>query len=179
MKNTEKELSFLDHLEVLRWHLLRAGSSILIFATLAFIYKDFVFDQVLLAPMNSNFPTYIFFCNLSEWLSLGDLLCFGDYNWNLNNFTISGQIAAHIIISLFAGLVIAFPYVFWELWRFIKPALYVILNAPRHLIYTVGWLKHSTVFHSMCLSIRNTQKVHLSMQACWHWIIIIASKRLN
>ena len=60
MKNTEKELSFLDHLEVLRWHLLRAGSSILIFATLAFIYKDFVFDQVLLAPMNSNFPTYIF-----------------------------------------------------------------------------------------------------------------------
>ena len=65
MKNTEKELSFLDHLEVLRWHLLRASSSILIFATLAFIYKDFVFDQVLLAPMNSNFPTYIFFCNLS------------------------------------------------------------------------------------------------------------------
>ena len=74
--------------------------------------------------MNSNFPTYIFFCNLSGWLSLGDLLCFGDYNWNLNNFTISGQFAAHIIISLFAGLVIAFPYVFWELWRFIKPALY-------------------------------------------------------
>lgn len=124
MKNTEKELSFLDHLEVLRWHLLRASSSILIFATLAFIFKDFVFDQVLLAPMNSNFPTYIFFCNLSEWLSLGDLLCFGDHTWNLHSFTISGQFAAHIITSLFAGLVIAFPYVFWELWRFIKPALY-------------------------------------------------------
>ena len=73
MKNTEKELSFLDHLEVLRWHLLRASSSILIFATLAFIFKDFVFDQVLLAPMNSNFPTYIFFCNLSKSFEITNL----------------------------------------------------------------------------------------------------------
>lgn len=120
----EKEMSFLDHLEVLRWHLVRAFSSILIFAILAFIYKDFVFDQVLLAPKNEQFPTYRFFCSFSEWMGVGDLLCFGDHKWNLHSFTMSGQFSTHIITSLFVGLVVAFPYVFWEIWRFIKPALY-------------------------------------------------------
>ena len=120
----EKEISFLDHLEVLRWHLIRSVAAIILFAVLAFIYKDFVFDKILLAPKNPDFPTYVFFCNLSEWIGMGNLLCFGDQDWNLHNFTMAGQFSTHIITSLFAGLVIAFPYVFWELWRFIKPALY-------------------------------------------------------
>jgi len=120
----EKEMSFLDHLEVLRWHLVRSVAAIILFAVLAFIYKDFVFDKVLLAPKNPDFPTYVFFCNLSEWMGLGDLLCFGKFHWKLNSFTMAGQFSSHIITSLFAGLVLSFPYVFWELWRFIKPALY-------------------------------------------------------
>ena len=120
----EKEMSFLDHLEVLRWHLIRSAAVIVIFAILAFIYKDFLFNKVLLAPKNLDFPTYIFFCNLSDWMGIGDLLCFGNQNWELHSFTMSGQFSAHIITSLFAGLVISFPYVFWEIWRFIKPALY-------------------------------------------------------
>jgi len=124
MSKEEKELSFLQHLEVLRWHLVRAVSSIVIFAVLAFIYKDFVFDKVLLAPLNPDFPTYRFFCNLSEFLGMGDLLCFGDQKWVLHSFTMSGQFSTHIMTSLFAGLVVAFPYVFWEIWSFIKPALY-------------------------------------------------------
>ena len=124
MSKEEKELSFLQHLEVLRWHLVRAVSSIVIFAVLAFIYKDFVFDKVLLAPLNPDFPTYRFFCNLSEFLGMGDLLCFGDQEWDLHSFTMSGQFSTHIMTSLFAGLVVAFPYVFWEIWSFIKPALY-------------------------------------------------------
>ena len=124
MSKEQKELSFLQHLEVLRWHLVRAVSSIVIFAVLAFIYKDFVFDKVLLAPLNPDFPTYRFFCNLSEFLGMGDLLCFGDQEWDLHSFTMSGQFSTHIMTSLFAGLVVAFPYVFWEIWSFIKPALY-------------------------------------------------------
>ena len=123
MDKTEKQMSFLEHLEVLRQHL-RSFLSVLVFAILAFVYKDFVFDKVLLAPKNPDFPTYRFFCNLSEWMGLGDLLCFGDHKWSLHSFTMSGQFSTHILTSLFAGLVIAFPYVFWELWRFIKPALY-------------------------------------------------------
>ena len=124
MSKEQKELSFLQHLEVLRWHLVRAVSSIVIFAVLAFIYKDFVFDKVLLAPLNPDFPTYRFFCNLSEFLGMGDLLCFGDQEWDLHSFSMSGQFSTHIMTSLFAGLVVAFPYVFWEIWRFVKPALY-------------------------------------------------------
>ena len=124
MSKEEKELSFLQHLEVLRWHLVRAVSSIVVFAVLAFIYKDFVFDQVLLAPKNPDFPTYRFFCSLSDFLGMGDLLCFGDQKWDLHSFTMSGQFSTHIITSLFAGFFIAFPYVFWEIWRFVKPALY-------------------------------------------------------
>ena len=124
MSKEQKELSFLQHLEVLRWHLVRAVSYIVIFAVLAFIYKDFVFDKVLLAPLNPDFPTYRFFCNLSEFLGMGDLLCFGDQEWDLHSFTMSGQFSTHIMTSLFAGLVVAFPYVFWEIWSFIKPALY-------------------------------------------------------
>ena len=123
MKNL-KEMSFLDHLEVLRWHLVRSAVSIISFAVLAFINKDFIFDQVLLAPKNSEFPTYILFCNLSEWFGVGDLLCFGNHSWDLHSFSMSGQFSTHIITSLFAGLIVSFPYVFWEIWRFIKPALY-------------------------------------------------------
>jgi len=124
MGEKAKEMSFLQHLEVLRWHLVRAVSSIFLFAVIAFVYKDFVFDQVLLAPKNPNFPTYKFFCNLSEFLGMGDLLCFGDQKWDLHSFSMSGQFSTHIMTSLFAGLVVAFPYVFWEIWSFIKPALY-------------------------------------------------------
>ena len=124
MGEKAKEMSFLQHLEVLRWHLVRAVSSIFLFAVIAFVFKDFVFDQVLLAPKNPNFPTYKFFCNLSEFLGMGDLLCFGDQKWDLHSFTMSGQFSTHIMTSLFAGLVVAFPYVFWEIWSFIKPALY-------------------------------------------------------
>ena len=120
----EKEMSFLGHLEVLRWHLVRSVAAIILFAILAFIYKDFVFDKILLAAKNPDFPTYVFFCNLSEWMGMDNLLCFGDQDWQLHNFTMSGQFSTHIITSLFAGLVISFPYVFWEIWRFIKPALY-------------------------------------------------------
>jgi len=124
MDEKQKEMSFLQHLEILRWHLVRAVSSIVLFAVIAFIYKDFVFDKVLLAPLNPDFPTYRFFCNLSEFLGMGDLLCFGDQEWDLHSFTMSGQFSTHIMTSLFAGLVVAFPYVFWEIWSFIKPALY-------------------------------------------------------
>ena len=124
MEKKEKEMSFLNHLEVLRWHLVRSAAAIIIFAILAFIYKDFVFDQILLAPKHPDFVTYRFFCSLSEMMGMGDILCFGDSEWTLNSFTMSGQFSTHIMTSLFAGFVVAFPYVFWEIWSFIKPALY-------------------------------------------------------
>lgn len=123
-ENTEKkEMSFLDHLEVLRWHLVRSSIAILVFASLAFVFKNIVFDKIILAQKNSDFFTYQLFCRFSEWIGKGDALCLGDINFSLINITMSGQFTIHIITSIIAGIILAFPYLLFEIWRFIRPAL--------------------------------------------------------
>lgn len=123
-ENTEKkEMSFLEHLEVLRWHLVRSSIAILVFASLAFVFKNIVFDNIILAQKNSDFFTYQLFCRFSEWIGKGDALCLGDIKFSLINLTMSGQFSIHIITSIIAGIVLAFPYLLFEIWRFIRPAL--------------------------------------------------------
>lgn len=124
MSVADKEMSFLDHLEIFRWHLIRAASSIVFFAIIAFIYKDIVFDVILLGPRDPNFPTYKALCNISRFLGLQDAFCLTKSPFSLMNINMSGQFSTHITTSIFAGFIIAFPYVFWELWRFIRPALH-------------------------------------------------------
>ena len=114
----EVEMSFLDHLEALRWHLVRAVTAIGGLAILAFINKSFIFDTVLLAPKNPDFITYRVMCAIS------DRICITELPFTLMNINMSGQFTNHIFVSIAAGFIIAFPYVFWEIWRFIKPALY-------------------------------------------------------
>jgi sec-independent protein translocase protein TatC len=124
MANTEKEMSFLEHLEVLRWHLVRSAIAIITFAILAFIFKNIIFDYILLGPKNADFWTYRMFCKLSHFLNFGDALCIGkDLQFELINTDMSGQFSTHISTSIIAGLVIAFPYILFEMWSFIKPAL--------------------------------------------------------
>ena len=120
----EVEMSFLDHLEVFRWHLIRSFAAILFFSGIAFIFKDIIFDTILLGPKNPDFPTYLALCNISQFLGMGDALCLKDSPFSLMNISMSGQFSTHITTSVFAGFIIAFPYIFWEFWRFISPALY-------------------------------------------------------
>lgn len=120
----EGEMSFLEHLEVLRWHLIRAASAIFVFAVIAFIAKGFIFDTLLLGPKNPDFWTYRKLCELSEKFGLSDLLCITEIPFELINISMAGQFTTHIVVSIIAGLVVAFPYVMFELWRFIKPGLY-------------------------------------------------------
>lgn len=117
------EMSFLDHLEVLRWHLVRSAIAVLLFMTLAFVFKGFVFDKIILAPQSSDFLTYRLFCDLSHWLDLGDKLCFEDISFSLINIAMSGQFTTHILVSAIAGFILAFPYILIEVWRFISPGL--------------------------------------------------------
>jgi len=124
MSVKDKEMSFLDHLEIFRWHLIRSGIAILCFTIIAFIYKDIVFDVILLGPMLSDFPTYRILCLISRYLGFQDSFCLAEPPFSLMNISMSGQFAAHITTSFFAGFIMAFPYVFWELWRFILPALH-------------------------------------------------------
>lgn len=124
MTDKDKEMSFLDHLEVFRWHLIRAAIAILFFTIIAFIYKDIVFDVILLGPKRTDFLTYRILCEISQYLGLGDALCLRDSPFSLMNISMSGQFSTHITTSIFAGFIIAFPYVLWEIWRFISPALH-------------------------------------------------------
>lgn len=120
----EGDMSFLQHLEALRWHLFRAAVAILSLATILFFFKDFLFDGILLAPKDPNFLTYRLLCQLSEKLNLGDELCITQSNFTLISTDLSAQFTTHMWVAFISGLVIAFPYVVWEFWRFIKPALH-------------------------------------------------------
>lgn len=119
----QSEMSFLDHLEVLRWHIIRIFIALFAFSILAFIFKSFVFDTIILAPATNTFITYQLFCQLSHFLHLGDQLCFKDLDFQLINLTMAGQFTMHIMVSVVAGIIAAFPYILYELWRFIKPAM--------------------------------------------------------
>lgn len=119
----EGTMSFLDHLEVLRWHLIRITIALLIFSVLAFLFKSFVFDTVVLAPIFDTFITYELFCKLSYFLQMGDKLCFESISFQLINITMAGQFTMHLIVSIVSGIIVSFPYILYEIWRFIKPAL--------------------------------------------------------
>ena len=124
MSKQDKEMSFLDHLEIFRWHLIRAAAAIMFFAIIAFMYKDIIFDVILLGPKDPNFLTYKVLCNISRFLGFEDALCLTESPFSLMNISMSGQFSAHITTSIFAGFILAFPYVFWEMWRFLRPALH-------------------------------------------------------
>lgn len=131
----EKEMSFIDHLEELRWHLVRSILAILVVAIAVFISKDFIFDRVIFWPLNENFSTYQWFCGLSE------ALCFSPPDLKLIPREMGEQFLTHIKVSFWLGLITAFPYVFWELWRFIKPGLYSKeKKAARGIVFTCSVL---------------------------------------
>lgn len=117
------EMSFLEHLEVLRWHIVRSVIVLLVFTSLAFVMKGFVFDEIVLSMSKSEFITYRFFCKFSHLLGFGDKLCFGEMSFNLINITMAGQFKTHIVVSLVVGFIFSFPYLLFETWSFIKPAL--------------------------------------------------------
>jgi sec-independent protein translocase protein TatC len=117
-KKHPDEMSFLEHLEALRWHIIRALAAIVVVAIGVFAAKNFVFDRVILGPVDQGFPTYRWFCNISEQM------CFYPQGLEIITRDISEQFMVHIRVSVWLGLIIAFPYVFWEFWRFVKPGLY-------------------------------------------------------
>lgn len=117
------EMSFLEHLEVLRWHLVRSMVAILVFAIIAFIFKGFIFDVIIIAPKTPEFPTNRFLCMLGQEMNM-QRLCINAKPFSLQTVKMAEQFTMHIIVSFLAGAIISFPYIFWEFWRFIKPAMY-------------------------------------------------------
>lgn len=119
----ENEMTFWEHLEELRWHLVRSMAAILILAIVAFVNRHIIFDNIILAPKDSSFITNRFLCHLAELLSVKGL-CIDNLSLNIINIKMSGQFMIHMWVSIVAGIIVAFPYIIWEIWSFIRPALY-------------------------------------------------------
>lgn len=117
-------MSFLDHLEELRWHLIRATFAIVIIGCGAFIMREFIFDTVIFGPKKMSFPTYRFFCHIATSLGFDSAFCADQLPFTIQSRTMGGQFSAHIWTSIWAGFVIGFPYVLWEMWKFISPGLH-------------------------------------------------------
>ncbi len=122
-KAPEKEMTFWEHLEELRWHIIRSLIAILVLAIVAFISRHFIFDTIILAPKDSDFITNRLLCKLAEILSVKGL-CIDNLSLKIINIKMSGQFLVHMYVSLVAGVIVAFPYIIYEIWSFIRPALY-------------------------------------------------------
>lgn len=119
----EAEMSFLEHLEVLRWHLIRALLALIVCTVIAFAWGAWIFDNIVFAPSETKFITYRTMCRLGDILGT-PFLCVKKLDFILQSRTLTGQFMMHITASFVIGLIISFPYIFWEIWRFIRPALY-------------------------------------------------------
>ncbi len=118
------EMSFLDHLEDLRWHLIRATLSIMIVATLAYVFSKHLFDGIIFAPLNMDFSTYKFLCKAATFINLDTTFCGEEIPLILQNRTMAGQFSADIWTSILAGFIISFPYIIYQLWKFISPGMH-------------------------------------------------------
>lgn len=119
----KSEMTFIDHLEELRSHIIRSILAILVCGITIFIYRNWVFQNVVAGPINPNFVTYSALCKFSHWAHMGDALCMPPVNVKMQSNTFGGQFLGAISMSLVGGIILAFPFVFWEFWRFVRPAL--------------------------------------------------------
>jgi len=123
-KKNPNEMSFLDHLEELRGHLIKATLAILLFASIAFLCKKIVFDTLLFGPSRIEFVTYKGLCNISKTLGIDESLCITEMPFEIQSRTLAGQFSAHIWVSITFGFIIAFPFVIYQFWKFVSPGLH-------------------------------------------------------
>ena len=132
-RSQNEEMTFIDHLEELRWHIVRSLLAIIVCAILIFINMDWFFDLIILGPIRPDFISYTGLCRFSQWIGIGDALCMPTVQSQLQATTFGSQFMSSITISFIGGFIVSFPYVFWEIWKFIKPAL-----TPKELNNTRG-----------------------------------------
>lgn len=135
------EMSFVDHLEDLRGHILRSVIAVILGAIVAGIFNKWIVKRVLLGPTHDDFPTYGTICRFGRYLNLGDALCMGGLDLRLQSTAVSAQFSMWFTVILVSGLIIAFPFVFYQFWDFIKPALTKKeLTRTRGVIFWVSFL---------------------------------------
>ena len=134
-------MSFVDHLEVLRGHLFRSLLAILAGGIIVGVNNEFFVKSVLMGPAHNDFATYTWMCSIGRKLGLGDQLCPDAINIKMQSTSVSGQFSMFFTVIVIGGIIIAFPYIFYEFWRFIRPALTKKeLNTTRGVIFWVSLL---------------------------------------
>ncbi|UQD56178.1 twin-arginine translocase subunit TatC [Flavobacterium sp. K5-23] len=123
-KKTLSEMTFLDHLEELRWLLVRSTIAIIIMAIVTYFISDYLFDTIIFGPTRPTFFTYQFFCDLSHQLGFAESICVTEMPFIIQNTEMEGQVNVFIWVCILAGFILSFPYILWEIWKFISPALY-------------------------------------------------------
>ncbi|MEQ9415583.1 MAG: twin-arginine translocase subunit TatC [Cyclobacteriaceae bacterium] len=121
--SVEKEMSFLDHLEELRWHIVRAISAIFIFMIAAFAFGPWIFENIVFAPARVDFVTFHYLCKVGQALNMVESLCVEFIPFKIQSRLMTGQFTMHLTASFVIGFIVAFPYVFWEIWKFVTPGL--------------------------------------------------------
>jgi sec-independent protein translocase protein TatC len=135
------EMTFIDHLEELRGHLLRSVLAIVVGGIIVAVYNDFFVKKVLMGPTHSDFPTYAWLCKAGQRFGMGDALCMKDIGVKMQSTSVSGQFSMFFTVIVIGGLIISFPYVFWEFWKFLKPALTKKeLNKTQGVVFWVSLL---------------------------------------
>ena len=120
-----KEMSFMDHLEALRWLLVRSTLVVIGIACACYFIDDFIFNTIIFGPKSPSFITYRFFCEVTHFFGVdGTYACAQEFNFKIQNQEVSGQFSMYLWTLVTAGFVIGFPYILWEVWKFISPALY-------------------------------------------------------
>ena len=140
-KTTENEMSFLGHLEELRWRLVRSVIVILVLAVVLFYFTDPIVKLVYLNMSKTNFPTYQFFCFLSEKLQIDDLLCADDIPIQIQSIEMTKQFTTNMYFALIGGFIVSFPFTFFQIWSFIKPGLKAKeIKATRWIVFNASFL---------------------------------------
>ncbi|WP_293875208.1 twin-arginine translocase subunit TatC [Flavobacterium sp.] len=123
-KKEFKEMSFLGHLEELRWLLVRSSAAVVIMAVVSYFFADYIFTELIFGPTNPSFITYRLFCEASHYIGFADSICITELNFIIQNTEMEGQVNIFCWVCITAGFILAFPYILWEFWKFISPALY-------------------------------------------------------
>lgn len=123
LKQERGEMSFFEHIDELRKHILRSVFAIAVVAVVCFLNKDIIFDKMIFGPRHPEFPTYGVLCNASHMFGLGEQMCFTPPKFDLITRELGEVLMQHLYVSFWLGVIGAFPYIFWQFWLFIQPGL--------------------------------------------------------
>lgn len=149
-----KKDSFLGHLEVLRWVLVKCFMGIIVFTVIAVIYSSFIFDEILFAPKNIDFISYKWYCSLIDYFNLDPSSCLQGFEFEIQNRKMEGQLTIMIWTSLTFGIILSFPWILYQFWNFLEPALY---KNEKNIVST---LFYQQVYYSLSVFCLGTSSLY-------------------